>query len=184
MPIPRYQRGTAAIEVAFGILPFFIMVLGLMELARVMFVWNTLTESTRRVARAASVNYYTAATSNVIRAAALFDNTGKLPIGGGIGRDNLKVDYLTSGLVPASLPPCPTLNIINCNANPDGANCVRFVRVSICQADGAAGCTPVPYAPVLAPGWLFPWSINIPSFATVRPVGSLGYVAGVTDSCP
>lgn len=179
-----FQRGAIATDAVLGGLPFLIMVVGLLELARAMFVWTTLADSTRRVARAASDGYAATTSVNLLRGAALFDNTGKLPIGGGIGRDNLKVDYLTSALVPVALPPCPKRNIINCNADPQGANCVRFVRVRVCQADGADGCTPVPYAPALAPGWLLPWPVTVPSFATVRPVGSLGDVADTADRCP
>ena len=126
MPTLRRQRGIAPVEAALGMLPFLVMVLGLLELARMMFVWNTLAESTRRVARAASVNDVTDANANAIRAAALFDSTGKLPIGGGIDRGKLKVDYLTAGLVAATLPPCARLNLINCNTDPNGASCIRF----------------------------------------------------------
>ena len=130
------HRGGIVRDAVLGGLPFLIMVVGLLELARAMFVWTTLADSTRRVARAAADTYATGANVNALRDAALFDNTGKLPIGGGIDRDNLKVDYLTSGLATAILPPCPTLNIVNCNADPNGANCVRFVRVRPMKSRG------------------------------------------------
>jgi hypothetical protein len=176
------QRDTVVSVVA--ALAFCVLALLIVELARVIFLWNALGESTRRVARAAAVtDYASAASAPTITAAALFDNNGAIPLDEAVTRDNLRVEYLTAALTPALLPACPPQNIINCRADPAGADCVRFVRVRVCQPGAGAVCTPLAYAPLLAPRWLLPRALALPTFATVRPAGTLGYVAGQSDSC-
>lgn len=176
-------RGGGAANVVAG-LAFCALALAIIELARGIFLWNALDESTRRVARAAAVtDYASAASAPSIAAAALFNNRGAMPLGEAITRDNLRVEYLTAGLTPALLAACPRQNMINCRADPTAANCVRFVRVSVCQSGAAAGCAPLAYTPLLAPRWLLPRALALPTFATVRPAGTLGYLAGQSDSC-
>ena len=57
--VPRRtsQAGTTAVEFAITSIFFFLLVFGILELARIMYVFNTLQEVTRRAA-AAAVNVY------------------------------------------------------------------------------------------------------------------------------
>lgn len=175
-------RSTAAAVLA--ALAFCALALVIVEAARMIFLWHALSESTRRVARAAAItDYASAASAPSIAAAALFNNSGAMPLDEAITRDNVRVEYLTAGLAPALLPACPPQNLANCRADPAAANCVRFVRVRLCQPGAGAVCAPLAYAPLLAPGWLLPPALALPTFAAVRPAGTLGYVAGQSDSC-
>lgn len=176
------QRSTAATVLA--ALAFCVLALVILEVARMVFLWNALSESTRRVARAAAVtDYASAASAPSITAAALFNNNGAMPLDDAITRDNLRVEYLTAGLTPALLPACPPQNIVNCRADPAAANCVRFVRVRLCQPGAGSVCAPLAYTPLLVPRALLPATLALPTFSTVRPAGTLGYLAGQADSC-
>jgi hypothetical protein len=176
------QRSSAASALA--AFAFCALALAIVEVARMIFLWNALSESTRRVARAAAItDYASAASAPSITAAALFNNNGAIPLDYAITRDNLRVDYLTAGMAPALLPACPPQNVINCRTDPAAANCVRFVRVRVCQPGAGSDCTPLAYSPLLAPRALLPATLALPTFSTVRPAGTLGYVAGQSDSC-
>lgn len=52
---PTRQRGTAALEFALISVAFFSLLIGIMEMGRVMFYWNTAAEATRLGARVAVV---------------------------------------------------------------------------------------------------------------------------------
>lgn len=49
------QRGAAAVEFALVATWFFLLLLGILELGRILYVWNTVQEVTRRAARSAVV---------------------------------------------------------------------------------------------------------------------------------
>jgi hypothetical protein len=51
----KYQRGVAAVEFALISLVFFTLLIGVMEMGRVLFYWNAATEATRLGARLAVV---------------------------------------------------------------------------------------------------------------------------------
>nr|WP_305907145.1 TadE family protein [Methylomarinum sp. Ch1-1]MDP4519872.1 pilus assembly protein [Methylomarinum sp. Ch1-1] len=51
----KLQRGASMVEFALIALVFFTLIFGIIEFARVMFVYNTLVEATRRGARVAAV---------------------------------------------------------------------------------------------------------------------------------
>lgn len=58
MPVPKSrtrQRGAAAVEFALVAALFFMLVIGIMEMGRVLFYWNTAAEATRLGARIAAV---------------------------------------------------------------------------------------------------------------------------------
>ena len=174
------QRGTTAVEFGLCSVVFFVFVFFLLELARVMYLWNTMTDTTRRIARVAS--YSDPADAAAIRLAAPFRPDGTLPLGNGIGAANVALSYLNNAMAPVAPLPCPAQNLINCAANPDGASCVRFVQVRLC-ANGAGACDPLVYTPLFLPHALVPWIFNFPSFATLTPAGTLGFRPGAADAC-
>jgi len=164
---------------------FVIFIFGLIELSRVLYLWNTMAEVTRRAARGAAItNFSDSAAMDLVRRKALFrSSAGGLPMGGEITDAYVTISYLRSNLSPATMPACPAQNIINCAADPDGASCIRFVQVRLC-VPGGAECTRVPYTSMLALDSVFSGAFHFPTFATVTPAGSLGYRPGATNVCP
>lgn len=188
-PRPRMlaaQRGATAVEFAYCAIFFFSFVFGMFELSRALYLWNTMTEVTRRAARAAAVSTFDAASKDLVRHHAMFDST-RLPMAGDITEGHLAIDYLQSdGVTPvAAMPLCPTENLINCTANPNGPRCIRFVRVRLCL-DGSGSCSQIPYTTMTGLENLIPgsFSFSFPRFTTIAPIGSLGRRPGITTTCP
>lgn len=184
------QGGGAAVEFALLAIVFFMLVFGVLEIARVMYLFNTLQEVTRRAASMAASSRFDSATLNTIRQQALFaDANGNLMLGAPVTPAYLKIDYLslsrdsTGNLTaqPASpMPSCPATNMLNCLTNPNGASCIRLVRVRVCDPNGTDDCGAVPYTN------LFPLInlplLSLPRSETVVPAQSLGYEGAVP--CP
>ncbi len=186
----RDQRGTTAVEVALT-LPFFLgFLFAIMELARAMYLWSTVTQVSRHYAhRLAVVDFNDGAALAAAQRSALFNRSDlRVPIGGALNASNFQVRYLRAdGVSPVStMPECPPQNIINCTRDPEGPDCIRFVQVRLCQPGGGDACTRVPY-PLLLPPLLVnlaAGSFSLPTFSTLAPAGSLGFVPGTSDSCP
>jgi hypothetical protein len=184
---PPSQRGVAAVEFALGAMLFFVFVFGVIELARALYMWSTLIEVTRRAARgAASADFSDGAALATVRAKAMFaDLPGGMPMRGNVSEDNLSIDYLNGNLERIDpVPACPEQNIINCNTDPDGATCIRFVRVRLCAESGAAACTRVNYVPLVSANFFPGAPLHYPTFATVTPAATLGHQPGATSHCP
>ncbi|HEV7814371.1 MAG TPA: TadE family protein [Janthinobacterium sp.] len=192
---PPAQRGGFTVEFALAILLFLTLICLVLEVTRMLYLWNTVQEVTRQAARGASVSdFSSAAAMDRVRRRAIFrDTAGKLALGGDIDDSYVRIDYLSldngGQLQPvAVLPDCPMQNLVNCINDPNGASCVRFVRARMCVPGAAAdGCQPVPYQPLtpLLAG-LFALggaAVSLPTSDTVVVAESLGYVAG-TASCP
>lgn len=187
LPRPRAQRGATAVEFALGVMLFFTFVLGVIELARAMYMWSTLVEVTRRAARgAASADFGDPAALTVVRHKAFFGELdGGMPLRGNLSDDNLSVDYLNGALARVDpMPACPGQNIVNCTQDPEGAACIRFVRVRLCQESSGAGCTRVDYVPMVGANFFPGGPLQFPTFATVTPVSTLGHQPGSAGSCP
>lgn len=62
-------------------------------------------------------------------------------------------------------------------ADPNSANCIRFVKVRVCALGSASGeCDPIPYLPMMP---LIPTSLlTLPRSTTIAKVESLGYEPG------
>lgn len=194
-PIRREQRGreggALTVEFALAISMFLTLVLLLIEVSRLVYLWNTAQEITRQAARAASVGDFSdAAAMDALRQRAIFrDGPGPLPLGGAVDDRSVRIDYLSlSGagqLVPvASLPACPLQNIVNCLNDPHGGSCVRFVRARLCQPGGdQAACLALPYRPLVA--LLDPLfaGATLPPSDTVAVAEALGHRAGAAG-CP
>ncbi len=178
------QAGVAAVEFSLLAMVFFVVVFGVIEIARLMYMLNTLYDSTRRAAKeAALVSFRDNDELMRIRQRALFrDGPGFLPFGAPVSDRNVRIDYLAlvrvgnaapvmTPIPDASLPTCPRENRRICMSNPNASNCIRFVRVRICADDGATECNLAPYVSI-AP--LIPMPNRLPRATTINVVESLG----------
>jgi len=181
---PARQSGVAAVEVALLSLIFFMLVLGIIEVSRALYMFNTLHESTRRAAAAAALTSHRDLNAlDRIRQDAVFrTGAGGLAFGAPITDRNIRIDYLalvrTGASAPVltpiplgSLPTCPRANRLICLANPNAGNCIRFVRVRVCAHQGSGECDAVPYQS-MAP--LIPMPIRLPKATTITMVESFG----------
>jgi cbb3-type cytochrome oxidase subunit 3 len=180
------QDGTAAIEFAFVSFAFFLIVFGIIEIARLMYMYNTLPEVTRRVAdAAANISFNDASALDLARKRGIFNETsGAMPFGSPVTYENVRIEYLylPAGaseltLIPkGSMPSCPAKNKLNCMNNPNGASCIRAIQVRIC-AEGMTGntCTPVAYQPIVSLIYL---PVDLPQALTIVNAETLGYKTG------
>ncbi|NRR31829.1 pilus assembly protein [Oxalobacteraceae bacterium] len=190
-PARRRQAGVAAVEFALLSLMIFTLLFGIIEVARALYMWNTLQEVTRRAARGAAMIYPTdTAALNTVRQNAIFRaDAGLLALGAPVTDAHIRIDYLalsrdsadnlTAVPLNGTLPNCAARNRVNCMSDPFGANCIRLVRVRLCQPEGV-GCEPIPYQPLL------PFTLqgfNLPSALSVVKAESLGYEPG-SPICP
>ncbi|MCB1755396.1 MAG: pilus assembly protein [Gammaproteobacteria bacterium] len=143
------QRGLAAIELAFLTPLFFIVLFGIVEIARMEYVWNTLDSVTQRAARVAVV---CPPNHEKIRHIALYghsENPGSTVSIKGLTDDNIKLEYLDR----------------NFNST-GGAFPITFVRASIVNFEHE----------LLIP--FFSKLIQPSEYATTLPAESLGFNPG------
>lgn len=146
------QYGLTTVEFAIIAVSLIIVLFGVIEVSRALFVWNTIGEATRRGARVAEV---CPVNHGAIRRLAVFGTGGgsgtASPVLSGLSTSNVTVEYLNaSGTVLA---------------NPAASfSAIRYVRVSI------TGYTHTMIIPFILP------TLNVPPFATTVPVESLGYL--------
>ncbi|TDJ27977.1 MAG: pilus assembly protein [Gammaproteobacteria bacterium] len=154
----RRQQGTTTVEVAIVGLVVMVLLFGVIEIARVFFVFNALNEATRRGARVAAVCQ--------LNDPAIAEITVFNPSGGGAASSlvpglttgNVVVEYLDQGG--------------NVLGDPVGSfGFIQFVRVSI------AGFTHQLIIP------LFTRTFTTPNFATAIPAESLGVWPGGFSPC-
>lgn len=181
------QSGSVAVEFGLIAIVFFAFLFGIMELARMMYMYNTLAEVTRSAAKAASnIDFRNMPALAAARQQAIFRNTpGELVVGKPITDQNIRIDYMSlerqaSGtlmmrpIATASLPACPSQNRHNCLKNPYSNSCIRLVRVRVCST-GSAQCDRVPYDPLFP---LVPLDVSLPNSTTIVSAETLGYSAG------
>jgi hypothetical protein len=182
------QAGVAAVEFAVVSVVFFMLVFGVLEVARAMYVLNTLQEVTRRAASAAvNTNFRDADDLMTVRENAIFRNsTGYLILAEPIADGHIRIDYLsvaraadgslTMQPIPqASLPASPASNKLLCLSDPNDAGCIRFVRVRVCEPGDAGTCNAVGYKSI------FPFinlPFNLPTALTIARAESLGFIPG------
>ena len=88
------QKGTTTVEFAIIAASFFIVLFGVIGIGRALFVWNTLTEATRRGARVAVV---CPVNSPAIARVTIFGDPASAtasPVLGGLTTSNVQVAYL------------------------------------------------------------------------------------------
>lgn len=177
-----------AVEFALVSVVLFTMLFGILEVARIMYLWNTLQEVTRRAASGATVaDFSDAGAMDQVRQNAIFKSSpGTLTLGNPVTDAYVRIDYLslardsngamTLTPIPASLlPACPARNLLNCATDPYGSACIRFVRARICAPGGGNACTPVAYAPMTQ---LPALAVTLPSAVVVAKASTLGYQSG------
>jgi hypothetical protein len=175
------RRGTAAIEFALVAVIFFTFVFGVIEVARLMYVFNTLQEVTRRAA-ANAVNVYPTDGPAIaaLKQDAVFRNSpGDLVLAPPVTDRHVRLDYLTYNLsvIPeSSWPTDAAKNRQICTGNPHAANCIRFVQAQVCTPGSCDAVTSQMVFPLIS------LRVPLPRATTIVPVGLLGYVAG-TPPC-
>ncbi|HEY8037125.1 MAG TPA: TadE family protein [Methylobacter sp.] len=159
----KRQKGIYIVEFTLVATLFFVLLFGVLEFARALFVWNSLTEATRRGARLAAVcPVGHASIANVTVFNTPDAGGGASPVLPGLNSSNVVTAYLDqAGVATATL------------------NNIRYVRVSI------VGFQHTLLIPALLPG-LPGMTLTAPPFETTLPSESLGFVpdgAGSTQ-CP
>lgn len=187
------QRGVYAVEFSLVAIIFFLMVFGIVEFARMLYLFNTVQEVTRIAASAAVHENFrdTNRLQRIREAAVLRPAPGILPLGAPISDQHVRIEYLASvddgsgsaelTVIPESqLPSCPIRNRHICMANPNASNCVRYVRARICEPSDADNCNKA-HVTLMIPGLNF--IVEVPRASFVLPVESLGYMPSMT-ACP
>lgn len=189
-PVFSGQRGGAAVEFAFVVLFFLTLIFGILELARAMYVCNTLQEVTRRAAALASRTDFSDSTAmQHVREHAIFRSSpGFLMFAEPITDAHIKIDYMAitpdgsslkmTPISSGSLPANPESNRAVCMAAPNHASCIRLVRARVCRT-GDAECNAVPYQSILS---LIPIPFPLPLATTIVNAESLGLRAGVPST--
>ncbi|MGH8523935.1 MAG: TadE/TadG family type IV pilus assembly protein [Gammaproteobacteria bacterium] len=145
----KRQNGIYTVEFAIIGVVFFLVLFGVIEIARALFVWNTIDEVTRRGARVAAV---CPPNHSAIREIAVFNGPGggsASAVLNGLSTSNVAVEYLDSGGNPGAA----------------GAN-IAYVRVSI---TGYQHTLIIPFLPASVT------NLTVPAFSTTLPAESLGY---------
>jgi hypothetical protein len=145
------QRGTTTVEFAIIAALFLVVLFGVIEVGRALFVWNTLTEATRRGARVAVV---CPVNDPVIARVTVFGDplsSTTSPILNGLTTGNVQITYLNQNGSAV--------------ANPGGAGFIdiRYVQVAI---TGYQHTLLIPF---------FTQLITAPSFGTTLPRESMGW---------
>lgn len=171
----QQQRGIVAVEFALISLVYFFVIFGIMELGRMLYVWNTVQEVTRRAAREAVVRDFTSEIGAVQREAIFrpgSSGSASLPAAPEITNADIRITFLNGNLVSASpMPSDPADNISACNDADRTSSCIRFVEA--CVGTGGACTGFIKYAPMIG---LFPaLAIDIPASSVIMPAESLGY---------
>lgn len=188
------QAGSFMIEFALVFLFFLTFIFCILELARAMYLWNTLQEVTRRAAHAAaSADFHDQDAMNLVRQSAIFRTTaGKLIVGDPVTDEFIRIDYLAlvrngdgsltmTPIPPAAMPSCPARNRYKCLVNSNDASCIRFVRVRVCQPGDPSTCDPASYVPMLP--LTSATGLTLPKATTIVKAETLGYKVG-SQVCP
>lgn len=150
----RDAAGVVTVEFAFVVVLFLTLVCGVLELARIMYLFNTLQMVTQRAATAAAnADFSSPAAIDTARQRAVFRETpGALSAGAPVTDRHVRIEYLSlsdsgemAAIPTANLPSCPANNRINCLQNPYGSSCIRLVRASICDPAVTGQCNSVAY---------------------------------------
>ncbi len=164
----KKQQGVATVEFAIVSALLLLLLLTVIEFARLVFVWNTATEATRRGARVAAVCPVNAP---AIQNVAVFNDdatSGPSALLSGVSTADVRVEYLDGGGNAVDCTYC------NCDDSCGDAPFVsiRYVQVSISNYQ---------HTLLLPPPLNL--TITMPAFETTLPRESLGVVPGVGSQC-
>ena len=156
------QRGAAAVEFALVSLLFFTLLFGILEFGRMLYLYNTVQEVSRRAAREAVVRWIDQ--TDAVKTLALFGGTA-LPAAPELTAANITIRYLNKSGAEVTLPPLdPGDNLSACGDITRTASCIDSVRVSIDN---------VSYTPMVS---LFGFlNIAVPASVVVMHAESLGF---------
>ncbi|WP_299013387.1 TadE/TadG family type IV pilus assembly protein [uncultured Photobacterium sp.] len=154
----KKQQGTTIVEFTVVASLFFILIFSVIEFGRLLFTWHVLNETSRRVARLASVCQVTT-TEQADTISAGIVNSVPLP---NFTANNIKVRYLDAFGTEVALPLTTTSNYLQ----------IQFVEASI---DSYQIDLTIPLA-------TFGLNFTAPEFKTLLPRESLGVTrTGFTD---
>lgn len=161
---PPRQRGVALVEFALVSMLFLTLLFGIFEFARLMYVYNTLQEVTRRAAREATVRWIDQ--KEAVKQIALFDST-VLPAGAEVTVANVKIYYLNAaGNVVSTAPTDAGDNLSACGDALRADSCIYSVKATI---EG------VTYSPMLS---LFGFmNLTMPASTVTMHAESMGFTA-------
>ena len=156
------QGGAAAVEFALVSLLFFTLLFGILEFGRLLYLYNTVQEVSRRAAREAVVRWIDQ--TDAVKTLALFGGTA-LPAAPEVTAANITIRYLNKSGAEVTLPPLdPGDNLSACGDITRTASCIDSVRVSIDN---------VSYTPMVS---LFGFlNIALPASVVVMHAESLGF---------
>lgn len=172
------QRGVAAVEFAAVAIVFLLLMLGVMEFGRLMYLWNTVQEVTRNAARQAVVTDFTntAAVNGIKRSAVFRADDGPLPASSEITNARVIIRYLNASEVePSPMPSSPGDNIAACIDVSRVAQCIRFVEVCVSTGTTCEVNQSIPFSPMIGLFSNFA-DLKIPVSTVRMPVESLGFV--------
>lgn len=191
---PRVRAsGVAAVEFALLAIVFFTFTFGIIEVARLMFVFGTLQEVTRKAA-ATAVHVYPSDTEGIARLKrnAIFKSgPGQLMLAAPVSDDSIRIDYLALVRAPGNgaltlaaidrttLPATPAQHRQVCMRNPNAANCVRFVQVSICRSQTSNDCGAV-QSQLMLP--IVGITVPFHKATTIAVAESFGYLPGMAPA--
>ena len=160
----RPARGVATVEFALTAILFFTLLFSALEFARLLYVYNSLQEVTRRAAREATVRW--TSEEAAVKSLALF-GAGALPGGAEITSSNIQIEYLNAGGTASSpQPDNASDNLSACGDATRAASCIYSVKVSIVN---------VRYIPMLSIfGFL---DLSLPSSSVTMHSESMGFEA-------
>lgn len=182
------QCGVAAVEFSFAAIIFLSLFFGIAEVARAMYIINTLQEVTRRAAAFASTSDFSnPAVMQAVRERAIFrESPGFLLFSQPVADTHIVIDYMwvrrsEAGLTmlpmaSGSLPASPAANFANCLGDPYSESCIRLVRARVCASASGDLCEPVGYQSLVS---LVPFSFGLPPSVTIVAAETLGMPAGV-----
>jgi Flp pilus assembly protein TadG len=173
-----YQSGVAALEFALVAIPFFVLLLGVIEFGRLMYLWNTVQEVTRSAARQAVVADFTdtgtaGAITQLKRLAVFRSTAGTLPAASEVSDVMVNIKYLQSdGATEVSpMPADPGDNISACLDVSRASSCIKYVEVKVCSGNP---CVAVAFQPMFG---MFPFlgDLTVPVSTVRMPAESLGF---------
>lgn len=159
---PRRQRGIAIVEFSLVCVIFFSLIFGTLEFARMLYMYNTMQEVTRRAAREMTVRWIDEEAA--VKTMALFGGSA-MPAGAEITTSSIIIEYLSAdGGVVTNFPANPGDNLSACGDALRTASCIYSVRVSIVG---------VQYAPMVS---LFSFlNLAMPTSSVTMHAESMGF---------